>query len=40
MNSSSPDLFFMPCPSHHPWLAHSNYTWRRAQVIKLLIMQF
>jgi hypothetical protein len=25
----------MPCPSHAPWLDHSNYTWRRVQVMKL-----
>jgi hypothetical protein len=25
----------MPCPSHPPWLDHSNYTWRRVQVMKL-----
>jgi hypothetical protein len=24
----------MPCPSHPSWLVHSNYTWRRVQVIK------
>jgi hypothetical protein len=30
----------MPCPSHPPWLNHSNYVWRGAQVMKLLIMQF
>jgi hypothetical protein len=30
----------MPCPSHPPWLDHSNYTWRTIQVMKLLIMQF
>jgi hypothetical protein len=30
----------MPRPSHPPWLGHSNYTWRRVQVMKLLIMQF
>jgi hypothetical protein len=30
----------MPCPSHPPWLDHSNYTWRGVQVMKLLIMQF
>jgi hypothetical protein len=29
----------MPCPSHPPWLDHYNYTWRRVQVMKLLIMQ-
>jgi hypothetical protein len=22
----------MSCPSHPPWLDHSNYTWRREQV--------
>jgi hypothetical protein len=22
----------MPCPSHPPWLDHSNYSWRRVQV--------
>jgi hypothetical protein len=27
----------MPRPSHPPWLDHSNYTWRRVQVTKLLI---
>jgi hypothetical protein len=21
----------MPCPSHPPWLDHSNYIWRRVQ---------
>jgi hypothetical protein len=26
----------MPCPSHPPWLDHSNYAWRRAQVMKLV----
>jgi hypothetical protein len=29
----------MPCPSHPPSLDYSNYTWRRIQVMKLLIMQ-
>jgi hypothetical protein len=28
------------CPSHPPCLDHSNYTWRRVQVMNLLIMQF
>jgi hypothetical protein len=28
----------MPCPSHSPWLDHSNYTWRRVHVMKFLIM--
>jgi hypothetical protein len=27
-------------PSHPSWLDHSNYTWRRVQVMMLLIMQF
>jgi hypothetical protein len=40
MHSSSPHSFYMPCPSHPPLLTHSNYTWRRVQVIQLLIMQF
>jgi hypothetical protein len=31
-------LSYMPCPSHPPSLDHSNYTWRRVQVMKLLIM--
>jgi hypothetical protein len=30
---------YMPCLSHPPWLDHSNYTWRRVKVMKLLIMQ-
>jgi hypothetical protein len=35
-----PHSCYMPCPSHLPSLDHSNYTWRRVQVMKLLIMQF
>jgi hypothetical protein len=35
-----PHSCYMPCPSHPPWLDHSNYIWRRVQVMKLLIMQF
>jgi hypothetical protein len=31
---------YMPCPSHSLWLDHSNYTWPRVQVMKLLITQF
>jgi hypothetical protein len=30
-----PHSCYMPCPSHPPWLDHSNYTWRRVQVMKL-----
>jgi hypothetical protein len=33
-------LCYMPCLSHPPWLHHSNYIWRKVQVMKLLIMQF
>jgi hypothetical protein len=36
-------LFFsgyMPRPPHPPWLDYSNYTWRRVQITKLLIMRF
>jgi hypothetical protein len=29
---------YMFCPSHSPWLDHSN--WRSVQVMKLIIMQF
>jgi hypothetical protein len=35
-----PHSSYIPCPSHSPWLHHCNYTWRRVQVTKLLIMQF
>jgi hypothetical protein len=35
-----PHSCYIPCPSHSPWFHHSNYTWRRVQVMKLLIMQF
>jgi hypothetical protein len=40
MQSSSPSSCYIPFPSHPPWLLDSNYTWRRVQVMKLLIMQF
>jgi hypothetical protein len=35
-----PHSYYMPCPSHPPWLDHSNYVWRGVQVMKLLIMKF
>jgi hypothetical protein len=35
-----PHSCYVPCPSHPPWLHHSNYVWRGVQVMKLLIMQF
>jgi hypothetical protein len=35
-----PHSCYMPYSSHPPWLDHSNYTWRRVQVMKLLVMQF
>jgi hypothetical protein len=31
---------YMTCQSHLPWLDHSNYTWRRVQVMKLLIIPY
>jgi hypothetical protein len=31
---------YMPCPIHPPWVHHSNYTWRKVQVMKLLIVPF
>jgi hypothetical protein len=31
---------YMPCPSHPPWLDHSNYIWWRVHDMKLLIVQF
>jgi hypothetical protein len=35
-----PHSCYMPRPSHPSWPDHSNYTWRRVQVMKLHIMQF
>jgi hypothetical protein len=35
-----PNSCYMPCPSHPPWLDHSNYVWREVQVMKLPTMQF
>jgi hypothetical protein len=29
MHSSYRHSFYIPYPSHPPWLYHSNYTWRR-----------
>jgi hypothetical protein len=40
MHFSSPCACYMPCPSNRHWLDFSNCTWRRVQVMKLLIMQF
>jgi hypothetical protein len=40
MHSTSPNSCCLPCQSHSPWLDYSNYTLRRIQVMKLLIMQF
>jgi hypothetical protein len=40
VHSSSPQLCYMFCRSHPPWLNHSNYNCRRTQVMKLFIMQF
>jgi hypothetical protein len=30
----------MSSSSHLPWLHHSNFTWRRARITKLLVKQF
>jgi hypothetical protein len=35
-----PNSCCMLCQPHPPWLGHSNYTWRRVQVMKPLITQF
>jgi hypothetical protein len=35
-----PHSCYMPFPSHPPWFDNSNYTWRRVQAMKLLLMQF
>jgi hypothetical protein len=40
MHSFSPHSCYMLCPSHPPWLYHSNYIWWRVKAMKLLIMQF
>jgi hypothetical protein len=40
MQSFSPHSCYMLPPSHPSWLHHSTYTWRRAQIMKLLIMHF
>jgi hypothetical protein len=40
MHSSSPPSCYMPCQSHCPEPDLSNYTQRRVQVMKLLIMVF
>jgi hypothetical protein len=37
---SSPHSCYMPRPSHSLRLDYSNYTWRRVQITKLLVMQF
>jgi hypothetical protein len=29
---------YMLCPSHPPWLDHSNYTWRRVQVTRRIAL--
>jgi hypothetical protein len=40
LHSASPTSRYMPFPSQPSWLDHSNYTWRREQIMNLLIMQF
>jgi hypothetical protein len=39
-SSSHPIRATCPLPFHPLLLDHSNYTWRRAQITKLLVMQF
>jgi hypothetical protein len=39
IHSSSPHSCYMPCSSHPPWLGHSNFIWRRVEVMTLLIMK-
>jgi hypothetical protein len=36
----SRNSYYMPCPSNPPWHDHSKYTWRRVQIMEILIMQF
>jgi hypothetical protein len=36
----SPHSCYMPLSSHPRWLNYSNYTWRRVQIMKFLVMQF
>jgi hypothetical protein len=38
--SSSPHSCYMVRPSHPPRLNYSNYTWRRVQITKFLVIQF
>jgi hypothetical protein len=40
MHYSSTHSCYMPNESHPPWLDNSNYTLRRVQIMKPLIMQF
>jgi hypothetical protein len=39
MHSSSSPSRYIPCPSHPPWLDHSNYIWQRIQVMKILSLR-
>jgi hypothetical protein len=38
MDSSFTHSCCTPCPSYPSWLHNSNYTWRRVQITKLLII--
>jgi hypothetical protein len=40
MHSYSPHLCYILCPSHTVWLYNSNYTWRTAHFMMLLVMHF
>jgi hypothetical protein len=33
-------VYHMPCPSHPPWLDHSNIIWQGLWVMKLLTVNF
>jgi hypothetical protein len=33
-------MCYMPCPSHPSWFDNSDYTWRKLQVMKILVTQF
>jgi hypothetical protein len=38
--STSPHSWYKPCPSHSPLLDNYNYTWWKAQIMKIPIMLF
>jgi hypothetical protein len=40
LHDSSPDVCYIPCPSHPPGLNNCNYIRRRLQLMKFLILEF